>query len=127
MERRFYIGIGILLAMLLLGLFVGWGISRSQEPTAQALEKASQVTDSGDFDTGIRLAKEAKSAWQAGWRGVAAIADHTPMDEIDSLFEEMEVYIRTGEDVHFSACCAQLSSMIRAVSDAHQLNWWNLL
>ena len=127
MERRFYVGIGILIVLLCLGLLVSAVITGCQLPMAETLDAAARAADAGDFQRGITLAREAGEAWYTHWKGVASVADHTPMDEIDSLFSEMEVYIRTEEPVHFSACCAQLSSLLRAVSDAHTLSWWNVL
>ena len=54
-------------------------------------------------------------------------ADHAPMDEIDSLFAQMEVYAQARDSLHFGSYCARLAELITAVSDAHQLNWWNFL
>lgn len=127
MERRFYIGVGLLVGLLILGMFTAWAVERCQMPMATAMEQASQAALSGDFQNGVTLAQEAKESWVSHWKGVASIADHTPMDEIDGLFAEMEVYAQAGEDVHFSACCSQLASLLRAVSDAHRLSWWNVL
>lgn len=124
MERRFYLGVGLLTVILALGLFTGWLIEKSQAPAEQLLEQAAQAEN---LQSGVQLAQQAKDLWQGRWRKVAAVADHTPMDEIDSLFAEMDVYIREEEDVHFYACCNQLASLLRAVSDAHKLNWWNIL
>ncbi len=124
MERRFYLGVGILVLFLVLGLLTGWAVAKSQAPIVEKLEQAAMGED---FQTGIRLAKEAEAAWQKSWKLVASIADHTPMDEIDQLFAEMEIFAREEEQVHFYACCSQLAVMLRAVSEAHELNWWNVL
>jgi len=124
MERRFYLGTGILLAILLLGLLTGWLMQQNQQPVAELLEQAAQAED---LQSGVQLAQQAKEDWHKRWKAVAAVADHTPMDEIDTLFAEMDVYIREKEDVHFYACCSQLASLLRAVSEAHKLSWWNLL
>ena len=124
MERRFYLGTGILLAILLLGLLTGWLMQQNQQPVAELLEQAAQAED---LQSGVQLAQQAKEDWHKRWKAVAAVADHTPMDEIDTLFAEMEVYIREKEDVHFYACCSQLASLLRAVAEAHKLSWWNLM
>ena len=124
MERRFYLGAGLLLGILLLGLLTGWAMDKVQLPAAKLLEQAAQAED---LPAGAQLAQQAKEDWHRRWKAVAAVADHTPMDEIDSLFAEMDVYIREEDDVHFYACCNQLASLLRAVSEAHKLNWWNLL
>ena len=124
MERRFYLGAGILLAILLLGLLTGWAMDKAQLPAAKLLEQAAQAED---LQSGAQLAQQAKAMWHRRWKSVAAVADHTPMDEIDTLFAEMDIYIREKEDVHFFACCSQLASLLRAVAEAHKLNWWNML
>lgn len=124
MERRFYIGVGLLLAILFLGLLTGWVMEKKQLPTAELLEQAAQTED---FQSGVQLARQAKDRWRKQWKAVAAAADHTPMDEIDTLFAEMEVFAREEEQVHFAACCKQLASLLRAVAEAHKLSWWNVL
>lgn len=127
MERRFYLGVGLLVLLLIAGLFGAWVIKNAQAPIAKELDKAALAAVEGDLDSGILLAKHAKNAWQNRWRAVAAVADHTPMDDIDALFAELEVYARAGEDVHFAACCSQLASLLRTVAQAHQLSWWNVM
>ena len=124
MERRFYLGLGILLVVLSLGLLIGWLTDQAQAPAVALLEQAAQTED---LQTAVPLAQQAKALWQNRWRRIASVADHNPMDEIDSLFAEMEVYAQAKEQVHFAACCSQLASLLRAVSDAHALNWWNVL
>lgn len=124
MERRFYLGAGLLAVILLLGLLTAWAMDKNQQPIADLLEQAAQAEQ---LETGIQLARQAEQGWKATWKWIAAAADHTPMDEIDALFAELEVYAKAGEDVHFSACCKQLASLLRAVSEAHKLSWWNLM
>ena len=124
MERRFYLGVGLLVLILALGALTAWVIRENQLPAVQLLEQAAV---SEELEQGVALARQAKQLWQRSWKGVAAVADHTPMDEIDKLFAEMEVFARAKEDVHFSACCQQLASLLRAVSEAHAPTWWNFL
>jgi len=49
------------------------------------------------------------------------------MDEIDSLFAQLEVFRQAGLWGDFSACCRRLSRLIEAMAEAHSLTWWNLL
>ena len=124
MERRFYLGVGILMVVLALGLLTQWAMEKCQQPPALLLEQAVQTED---FQAATELAQEARTLWEQKRKEVAAVADHTPMDEIDEVFAELEIYAREREQVHFVACCNRLASLLRAVSDAHQLNWWNVL
>lgn len=127
MEKRFYLGIGLLTVFLVLGLVISMAMDSASQPISQQLEQASQEALSGSLDTGISLAQQAKKDWKSAWRGIATVADHTPMDEIDSLFAQVEVLGNARDAVSFGAYCARLAELVEAVSDAHSLTWWNLL
>ena len=127
MERRFYLGVGILALFLALGLLIAWGVERTGAPIVQDLEQAVQAFLEGRGEQGIRLAEQARTAWQQSWAGVAAVADHTPMDEIDGLFAQLQYYTDAGNFQALGAYCARLSELVEAISDAHKLTWWNIL
>lgn len=127
MEKRFYLGIGILTVFLVLGLVISMAMDSASHPISQQLEQASQEALSGDLDTGISLAQQAKTNWKSAWQGIAMVADHTPMDEIDSLFAQIDALGTAGDAASFGAYCARLAELVEAVSDAHDLTWWNLL
>ena len=127
MERRFWLGVGLLALVLVLGLWVMFGMARIHEPVSDTLDQAAREALDGDWDGGVALAKQAKATWEDTWHGTAVAADHSPMDEIDGLFAELEVYAQAQERTDFAACCAHLSALTRSMSDAHSLTWWNLL
>ncbi len=126
MERG-YIGAGILVVFLILCFVAAVAIDNAQQPTCALLTQAADMTLAGDFDGAIPLAMEAKSRWEKAWNGTAVVADHSPMDDVDALFAEMEIYAQTGEEPHFAACCRELSQRLEAVADAHRFSWWNVL
>ncbi len=122
-----WLGAGILAVFLILGILLSAAADKICLPTEELLEQAAERTLSGDFDGGIALGKEAQSQWQKQWNIIAAMADHEPMDEVDALFAEMEVYARADEQPHFAACCKQLARRIRSFADVHRFIWWNVL
>lgn len=124
---RGWLGVGILAVFLVLGLVLSTAADNAHMPTGALLEQAAEKTLAGDFAGGIALGLEARARWQRQWKGTAAIADHSPMDDVDALFAEMEVYARSGEPPHFAACCKELSQRLEAIADAHRLSWWNVL
>ena len=124
---RGWFGAGILAVFLVLGLILSGVTDKVQLPTGELLEQAAEKTLAGDFEEGIALGMEARSQWEQQWKFTAAIADHSPMDDVDALFAEMEVYARTGEEPHFAACCKELSQRLEAIADAHRFSWWNVL
>ena len=124
---RGWLGAGILAVFLVLGLVIAAAGSNAHMPTGALLEQAAENTVAGDFEGGVAMGLEAKERWDRQWNGTAAIADHSPMDEVDALFAEMEIYAKTGEQPHFAACCKELAQRIQAVADAHRFSWWNIL
>ena len=127
MEKRFYLGIGILLVFLLLGLTVSWAMRQVTQPVAQMLEQAAQEVLSGNMEQGILLARQAQTTWQKGWKCVALAADHSPMDEIDGLFAQIGFFAESGNRQELGACCVRVSELVEAVADAHGLTWWNVI
>ena len=125
--RRFWFGVGLLLALLLIGFWTQAGMDAIHTPISEALDRAAQAAQDGDWESALALAAQAKGEWDARWHVTAATADHAPMDEVDMLLGALEVYAGERQTLHFAACCAQLSQLIQAVADAHALNWWNLL
>ncbi len=124
---RGWLGAGILAALLALGILTSAAMADVHRPTGQLLEQAAETTLEGDFSAGVELGMAAKKRWEKSWKVTASVADHSPMDDVDALFGEMEVYARAGEAPHFAACCKELSQRLRAVADAHQWSWWNVL
>lgn len=125
--RSVYFGAALLVALLVLGLFVAWGMDQMQPPLAETLEQASDAALHGEFSQAVALGNQAKKAWENQWNITASLADHVPMDTIDGLFIQLQAYAKEEEKPHFAACCLELSSLIRAVAEAHQLSWYNLL
>ena len=126
MERRFYLGVGILAAVLVFGLLGGFWIGNANRQVVGYLEAAETAAGAGDTEQALELARRAEDLWDRQWRRVAVIVDHTSMDKIDSLFAQMEHYTQEGAAL-LGACCAQVRELITAISDGHQFTWWNLL
>lgn len=125
--KQFWIGIGLLAVLLGLGIGAAWGMETVYSPVSGHLERASLAVMEENWAQAERCCHQAKKEWEQAWGLTAALANHTPMEEIDSLFSQMEVYVRCRDRAEFSACCASLSRLIRAMSDAHSLAWWNFL
>ncbi len=123
--KRFSIGIGLLLGLFAGCLAVCWGMEAAQQPITEQLTLAAELSAAGNKDTALQAAFDARAQWQQNWHVTAAFADHTPMEEIDSLFRSLEAYDPLSED--FMACCLQLSQQTEAIAQAHRLNWWSFL
>ncbi len=125
--RSVCFGAALLVVLLGLGIFVSGKMDAMQLPLSNTLEQAAEEALGGSFSQAVALGEEAKTKWEQQWNITASLADHVPMDEIDGLFSQLEAYAKEEEKTHYAACCWELSSLIRAVAEAHQLSWWNLL
>ncbi len=127
MQRRFYLGLGLLILLLVLCLAATIAMEAVHSPIEAELLRASRLALEGDMEQAVPIAKKAHEKWASARCFTASIADHSPMDDAENLFAEMEVYAEAGESAHFAACCRQLGNMARAMYEAHSLTLWNLL
>ena len=102
---RGWLGAGILLLFLILGLVVMAAMDSAHLATGQMLEQAADKSLDGDMEGAATLAMAAKVRWERQHHSTAAVADHNPMDDVDRLFAQMEVYAQAQEAPHFAACC----------------------
>ena len=117
----------LLLALLLLGLLSSWYMDRQHRMISGELEQSGWMALSGQWSDARETARQATADWEKDRQLRAALADHTPMEEIDQLFEELTIYAAAGERTEFARCCAALSARVQAVGEAHRLTWWNVL
>ncbi len=125
--RRLILGIGILALLLAVSSLVSWAMDVIYTPMAQDLEAATLAAEHGDWAKTKALTDRAKARWERYWYFTAAFADHTPMDELDSMFGELEVYLQANEMPHFSVTSRHLSLLAVAMADSQRPAWWNFL
>lgn len=125
--KRSILGFGLLLALLVLGLFTSGRMEKWHAPIQAALDAAADSVAEENWRGAGILLQEAKTRWERGWRADAALADHAPMEEIDGLFARLLEYCREEDTGEFAAGCRELSRLVKAMTDAHKPNWWNLL
>ncbi len=125
--KRSWIGFALLVALLISGLGVTVLMDRVHSPIADNLEQAAMEVSAGDWNRGEGFFGQAKGDWEKWSHVRSCFADHTPVEEIDALFAQLQVYGAAREDAAFSAGCMELAKKVAAVGDAHGLYWWNVL
>lgn len=125
--KRLWIGVGLLLMMLVLGLCLTEFMENTHRAQSQALHRAAVLAADGDLAGAEALTGAARSRWERGWNTVAAFADHAPMDEIDARFSELKILARAHDASAYGASCAYLASLLEAMAKSHALSWWNLM
>jgi hypothetical protein len=127
MGKEFFFGIGLLLSLLAATLMVSHWANRTHLPAEQDLAQAAQSALSGDMEQAVALALRAKERWEQSWTATAAVADQSPMDTVDSLFSQLQVYAQEGNREEFLSACAQLKALVRSMAEAQKPAWWNFL
>ena len=127
MEKRFYLGLGILLVLLGLGIGTAAGMKAIHHPVESLLCQAAELALEDNLEDAVPLARSAYEKWQNNHSFTASFADHSPMDDADTLFQEMLVYGQMEEVPHFAASCRELAILVRAMYDAHAFSLKNLM
>lgn len=125
--RRLWIGVGLLAVMLAGALLLAEITERSHAPAAKALREASSFAEAGKWQQARGSAGEAQSLWKKKWHLTASFTDHEPMDEIDALFAELQVYGDAGNTLSFRAVCGRLEELLESLSMEHRITLWNFL
>lgn len=124
--KRSYIGAALLVFLCLLCGVCSWAMTAIHTPLSGQLLRAQQQVLVGAFPQGRASAVQAKAQWEK-WRHFrSCISDHTPVEQIDAGFAELESYGASGEDAAFAAKCAELAQQVKAVGEAQELTWWNI-
>lgn len=124
---RTRIGAGILILLLALGIWVTRYTARTQTRVSGFLVQAREAAEEDRWDRAEALYLQALHCWQAHRRPTAALVDHAPIEQAESLFSRLAVYLRRRDPGAFCSCCAALEAAVRAIGEAHSISWWNLL
>lgn len=125
--KRSKIGAWLLVALLVIGLVSSWTMVKFCDPVGEAVAEAAEAALREDWANAEALAESARARWEKYWGFCAAFADHEPMEKINGLFAQLDIYAQSRDAQNFAAVCAQLSEDAKAIGEAHSLKWWNLL
>ena len=126
MERSRF-GLGLLLCLLILGILSTWGMLRTTEPMTESIRQAGDAGFREDWTVAEQKLGEAKQRWEETFPFCASLTDHEPMENINGLFAQLEVYAKSRDAQNFAALCIQIGEDMEAMGEAHRLNWWNIL
>ena len=125
--KRLYIGVGLLVFFLIAGILLTFCFCRIHRPLAETLEEASRQALAGNWENAISLTETARERWETYRNFTAAVADHEPLEEMDTLFSQLEIYGKHRLNVEFASICTCLSQMAAAMEESQALTWWTML
>ncbi len=124
---RFRFGIGVLAVILAAGIAATMFMVHVHRDICHDLEKASGFAAASQLDEADSHIRTAKENWENHRHLVASLAEHTDMDEIDSLFRQLAAYQKIRDADACAAVCAELAYRVESLGESHDLSWWNLL
>ena len=125
--KRLWIGVAFLLVLLAGGIWMTLGLSGVQDALYRELSAASDAAAAQDWDQAVALADSARATWEQYRRITAAFADHEPLEQMDSLFADLDVCQTLSLQVNFAGICSQLAQLANAIGESFQITWWNVL
>lgn len=125
--KRICMGLVILAVLLGLALLLAAFMDQTQTPIASSLRQAARAALGGDWDKAEAFSHNAFVAWQRHKRLTAALEDHEPIEEMETLFAELELQLQQRQAASFAVTCNRLAQLATAIAEDHALTWWNLL
>ena len=125
--RRFWIGVVVLSVMLASGIWLTVLFCRIHHPMASDLRSAAAAAQADDWKKATALAENARAEWEQYRYLISASADHEPLEQMEYLLDQLEVYAADRQKAAFAALCIRLANLAEAMADTQQIRWWNLL
>lgn len=125
--RRMWIGVGLLVLVLVAGILAAEWMGKTHEKIGADIEQAAALATEEKWEKAIAQMNLARRKWEKKRPVIAMLADHEPLEIIDSLFSQLEVYAASGDVIGFCTTCACLRSQLEILGDCHKINVSNLL
>lgn len=119
---RFRIGIGLLLVLLVLCFWSQARMTKLEKPVAELVLQAEASAAGEDWPGAAGSLSRAREQWEDHRTFAAALADHQPLEDVESLFAVAETYSVCRDGTRFRATCQELNRRILAVMEAQELN-----
>lgn len=124
---RLWIGVGILILLFAMGVGFLWGSQTFFRCFQQNMEEASMLALNNQWSEALEKANQSRTAWNQQRRFWSAFTDHEPIEEVQNLFSQLDVYEKARLEVDFATVCNHLAHLAEAIDEAHNLKWWTLL
>lgn len=124
---RLWIGIGILAILLAMGIGLLWGSGVFFEELSQDLQQAGEFALAGNWQAAGEKVEKSREKWEAYRPFWASFTDHEPVEQMQNLFAQLELYRARQLEVEFAAVCRNLVHVAEAIDESHSLKWWSVL
>lgn len=125
--KRLWIGVVLLVLLLAGSLFLLDFSSRFYKDFSVSIEQAGSFALAGDWTNALEHARLCQKKWEKKQHFLAAFTDHEPIEQLDTLFSQLEIYGKDRLPVEFACVCRQLYHLVEAIDESHSLKWWTIL
>ena len=125
--KRMWIGVGLLAAVLIVGIWTMGQLEQIHQNAAKDLENAAENALEGDWNMALALAARAEKNWGKKRTLTAALSDHAPMENAESLFAQLKISAKLRNEESFATLCSCLASQLKALGESQSFNLRNLL
>lgn len=124
---RLWIGVGILVILLAMGIGMLWVSRDFYQEFAAGLEQAGKLAMEGSWQAAGEKAAQSRAQWDRYRRFWASFTDHEPVEQMQNLFSQLDIYQQRKLEVDFAAVCRNLVHLAEAIDESHSLRWWSIL
>lgn len=125
--NRLWIGVGLLVVLMLVGVVLLCATHGFYGEITAGLEEAAKAALEENWQEAGKKLQESQKLWNSRRRFLSAVTDHEPVEEMDSLFSQLELYEKRRMSVDFAIVCYNLSHLAEAIEESHNLKWWSVL
>lgn len=125
--KRLWIGVILLVVLLGIGLGLLWGSCVFFKDFCNDLEQADTLALAGNWPAAREKAAKSQALWEQFHDFWSSFTDHEPMEQVENLFSQLDLYGTQQSEVDFSAVCRSLIHIARAIEESHSLRWWSIL
>ena len=125
--KRMWIGVGLLAAVLIVGIWASNQMEEIHQEIARDLERAAQSALEEDWDMAGALFARAEKTWEKKQILTSSFSDHAPIENAEALFAQLKISAQTENTESFATACACLASQLKAMGESHSFNLRNLL
>lgn len=120
--KRCWLGGGLLLLLLLAGLWASRGMDQFCQSLSRDMTRAADLAGE-DREAAFVLANQVRQRWARRRKLAAVISDHDPMEQIE---ENFRLLTRSTEEEDFREVCLRLSAQLETLGQEQKLSLENL-
>lgn len=123
--KRIWFGAALLGALLILGILSAALMENTHLTQASCLNHAAALAQAGNWKGAEAAFSEAKNSWDKRSALIAGFSDHGPMDQIEGMFAQLEVFLQLRDEAAFCSSCRYLAKQLEALGKSHSFNLQN--